>query len=116
MIDEMNVVRVTGMTKRYSQMTNEELNQEIIVMKKEARKIGAKQMYNEYEVLCRKVTMAQSYLLNPDDFPLNKTYEIIDTPNTRFFLTYMNGIFGWGHIEGKDEEIGIPIALLKRIR
>jgi Protein of unknown function (DUF1811) len=104
------------MAKRFSQMTRQELQQEIIGMKKEARKIGAKQMYNEYEVLCRKITMAQSYLLDPNDFPVNETYELIDVPNTRFLLTYMNGIFGWGYIEGKDEEIGIPIALLKKIR
>ncbi|GGE78395.1 YfhH family protein [Priestia taiwanensis] len=104
------------MTKRFSQMTREELQQEIMKMKQEARKIGAKQMYNEYEVLCRKITMAQSYLLDPNNFPINETYELIDVPNARFVLQYMNGIFGWGHLEGKEEEIGIPIALLKRIR
>ncbi|MDX5476721.1 MAG: YfhH family protein [Bacillaceae bacterium] len=105
------------MEKRYSEMTTYELNQEIGMLKEKARKAEQLGIVNEYAVLERKITMAQSYLMNAEDYSKGEVYEIEGDPGVHFIITYMNGIFAWGHrihngVESKEEE-GLPIAMLR---
>ena len=105
------------MEKRYSELTPYELNQEIGMLKEKARKAEQLGIVNEFAVLERKITMAQSYLMNPDDYSKEEVYEIEGDPGVHFIITYMNGIFAWGHrvhngVECKEEE-GLPIAMLR---
>lgn len=62
--------------KRYSTMSTYELQQEIASLNEKARKAEQMGMVNEFAVLERKVIMAKSYLLNPDDFLPGEIYEI----------------------------------------
>ncbi|WP_331254666.1 YfhH family protein [Sutcliffiella horikoshii] len=102
--------------KRYSQMTSYELHQEIATLKEKARKAEQLGIVNEFAVLERKITMAKAYMLNPDDYKPGAVYEIEGDPGVHFKITYMNGVFAWGHRVNGDmvnkEEEGLPISML----
>ncbi|WP_339149339.1 MULTISPECIES: YfhH family protein [unclassified Sutcliffiella] len=102
--------------KRYSQMTSYELHQEIATLKEKARKAEQLGIVNEFAVLERKITMAKAYMLNPDDYKPGAVYEIESDPGVHFKITYMNGVFAWGHRMSGDtvnkEEEGLPISML----
>ncbi|WP_269433476.1 YfhH family protein [Bacillus sp. CHD6a] len=102
--------------KRYSQMTPHELHQEIAMLKEKARKAEQLGIVNEFAVLERKITMAKAYMLDPNDFTPGDVYEIEGDPGVHFKITYMNGVFAWGHrmhgyTTSKEEE-GLPISML----
>lgn len=104
--------------KRYSQMTSHELHQEIATLKEKARKAEQLGIVNEFAVLERKITMAKAYMLNPDDYKQGDVYEIEGDPGVHFKITYMNGVFAWGHRVHGDtvskEEEGLPISMLMK--
>ncbi len=100
--------------KRYSQMTEHELRQEIAKLQEKARKAEQMGMVNEFAVLERKAVMAKAYLLNPDSFKPGEIYEIEGAPGSFFKIDYLNGVFAWGYRlngDGKDE--ALPISMLK---
>lgn len=99
--------------KRYSQMTEFELRQEIASLKEKARKAEQLGIVNELAVLERKAAMAKAYLLNPKDFNSGEIYEIDGDPGSHFKINYMNGVFAWGYRVGQeDNEEALPISLL----
>ncbi|OMP68147.1 YfhH family protein [Domibacillus epiphyticus] len=101
--------------KRYSDMTEIELKQEIARLREKARKAEQLGIVNEFAVYDRRVTMAQAYLLNPEDFKPGKLYELTTDPGQYFKVEYMNGVFAWGYrINGDGQEEGIPISLLNK--
>lgn len=94
-------------------MSEHELRQEIIAFSDKARKAEQMGMINELEVYERKIVVAKSYLLNPDDFKPGETYELNDGEGSLFYISYMNGVFAWGYRNGNDkEEEAFPIAML----
>jgi Protein of unknown function (DUF1811) len=100
-------------TKRYSEMTEYELKSEIAGLKEKARKAEQLGIVNEFAVLERKITMAKSYLLNPNEFKSEDVYEIDGAPGEFFKINYMNGIFAWGYrLSSPDAEEALPIAML----
>lgn len=99
--------------RRYSQLSEYELNQEIAELKEKARKAEQLGMVNELAVLERKVAMAKAYLLNPKDFHPGETYGIEEDPGSMFKITYLKGVFAWGHRDGSNIEEALPISLLK---
>ncbi|MCS0669669.1 YfhH family protein [Cytobacillus firmus] len=102
--------------KRYSTMTTYELQQEIASLNEKARKAEQMGMVNEFAVLERKVIMAKSYLLNPDDFYPGEIYEIDGDPGVYFKIEYMNGVFAWGfRLNGSKGEEALPISMLKKL-
>lgn len=102
--------------KRYSTMTTYELQQEIASLNEKARKAEQMGMVNEFAVLERKVIMAKSYLLNPDDFSPGEIYEIDGDPGVYFKIDYMNGVFAWGsRLNGSKGEEALPISMLKKL-
>ncbi|MDL4841867.1 YfhH family protein [Aquibacillus rhizosphaerae] len=105
------------MEKRYSEYTVEELRDEVATLKEKAQK--AEQMGNvsEYAIYERKIQMALAYMLNPADFKPRETYELAGDPGQSFVITYINGVFAWGHrinLLGQkyDQEEAIPISVL----
>lgn len=103
--------------KRYSQLTEYELKQEIAVLSEKAKKSEQLGMVNEYAVLERKIAMAKAYLLNPKDYKPGEIYEIEGDPGSYFKIDYMNGVFAWGYRLGGDgEEEALPISLLLKLR
>ncbi|MGE6258228.1 YfhH family protein [Heyndrickxia sporothermodurans] len=102
--------------KRYSQMTEYELKQEIALLTEKARKAEQLGIVNEYAVLERKAIMAKAYLLNPKDYKPGELYEIEGDPGVYFKIDYMNGVFAWGYrLGGENEEEALPISLLRSV-
>ncbi|MGO4889822.1 YfhH family protein [Anaerobacillus sp. MEB173] len=100
------------MEKRYSELTEYELNQEIAALKEKARKAEQMGMVSEYAVYERKITMAKAYLMDPDNYKENEVYEIEGEEGSVFKISYMNGRFAWGHRNNESEESALPISLL----
>ncbi|MFD2680153.1 YfhH family protein [Bacillus seohaeanensis] len=99
--------------KRYSELSEYELKQEIAELKEKARKAEQLGIVNEFAVLERKTIMARAYLMNPDDFKAGEIYGIESDPGVYFKIDYMNGIFAWGYRLGGDgKEEALPISLL----
>lgn len=102
--------------KRYSQMTEHELREEIARLQEKARKAEQLGMVNEFSVLERKVVMARAYLADPNMFSPGEIYEIEGDPGSYFKIDYINGVFAWGYRmngDGKDE--ALPISMLKML-
>lgn len=100
--------------KRYSQMTEYELQQEIAQLQEKARKAEQLGIVNEFAVLERKAVMAKAYLLKPDDFKPGEIYAIDGDPGEFFKIDYMNGVFAWGYrLSGSGKQEALPISLLK---
>jgi hypothetical protein len=103
--------------KRYSQLTEHELRQEIAKLREQARKAEQLGMVNEFAVLERKVLMAQAYLLNPDSFLPGEIYELEGDPGQYFKIEYLNGVFAWGYrLKGDGKEEAVPISILKGLK
>lgn len=103
--------------KRYSQMTEYELKQEIATITEKARKAEQLGIVNEFAVLERKAIMAKAYLLNPKDFKPGELYEIEGDPGVYFKIDYINGVFAWGYrLGGEKEEEALPISVLKKLK
>ncbi|MEH7417406.1 YfhH family protein [Neobacillus drentensis] len=102
--------------KRYSEMTEFELRQEIAELKEKARKAEQMGMVNEFAVLERKVQMARAYMMDPDSFKPGEIYQIEGDPGQYFKIDYMNGVFAWGfRLKGDGKEEALPISVLTRL-
>lgn len=102
------------MEKRYSEMTEYELKQEIAAISEKARKAEQMGMVSEYAVYERKIAMAKSYLLDPNEYKANEMYEIEGESGSTFKITYIHGRFAWGYRNGDQEESALPISLLAK--
>ncbi|MBO8157806.1 MAG: YfhH family protein [Bacillaceae bacterium] len=107
--------------RRFSEMTLDELRNEIAQLTEKAQKAQQMGMVNEYAVYERKIQMAKAYMMDPDQFSAGEIYEIDGDPGTYFKIDYMNGVFAWGYRvngqgqpvqEGEDQEEALPISLL----
>ncbi|MED4454533.1 YfhH family protein [Metabacillus fastidiosus] len=104
------------MEKRYSEMTEYELNIEIATLREKARKAEQLGIINEYAVLERKIAMAKCYLLNLNDFLPGEIYYIEGAEEEKFKIEYMNGIFAWGYrLSSPDKEEALPVSMLLKI-
>lgn len=102
--------------KRYSRLTEYELQQEISRLNEKARKAEQMGMVNEFAVLERKAIMAKAYLLNPEDFKPKEIYEIDGAPGSYFQIDYLNGVFAWGYRLGESKDLeALPISMLKEL-
>ncbi|PLT33007.1 YfhH family protein [Bacillus sp. V5-8f] len=103
--------------KRYSQMTQHELTQEIAALKEKARKAEQLGMINEFAVLERKAVMAQAYLVKPENFKPGEVYQISGDPGAYFKVEYLNGVFAWGfRLNGNGQEEALPISMLAEVK
>lgn len=103
--------------KRYSELSQYELHQEIAALHEKARKAEQMGMVNEFAVLERKAVMAKAYLLSPEDFTPGEIYQIAGDPGAYFKINYLHGVFAWGHRlrNGKNEE-ALPISMLIKLQ
>ncbi|MEC1183451.1 MULTISPECIES: YfhH family protein [Bacillus] len=100
------------MEKRYSEMTEYELKQEIAALSEKARKAEQLGIVNEFAVLERKIDMAKAYLLDPAAIQTKTTYHIKDT-DEQFYVEYLNGVFAWGYrVSVPNKEDALPISML----
>lgn len=105
------------MNYRYSDYSVEQLYKEIGDLKEKALKAEQVGNISEVQINERKMQVAISYTMNPDDFKDGETYQLKMEPGFRFKIDYMNGVFAWGHRINLLDEIyekqeALPIALL----
>ncbi|MCZ8518912.1 MULTISPECIES: DUF1811 family protein [Paenibacillus] len=98
------------MKKLYSQMTPEELQDELTGLREA---MDRAEFPSQKSVLQSKYAAALSYTLDPADFPPGiYKVEHVQLP---FHVVYLNGIMAWGTLDGK-EEASYPISLLTPLR
>lgn len=105
------------MERRYSTYTVEELRAEVAQLKEKLQKAEQWGNVSEYEILQRKMQMAAAYLVNPADFKKGERYELAGDPGQTFEITYLNGVFAWGHrinLLGQkfEKEEAVPLSIL----
>lgn len=105
------------MDKKYSQMNPTELREIIGILREKARKAEQLGIINEFAVYERKAILAQSYLLNPEDFIVGEIYRINGDPGMFFKIDYLKGVYAWGYRLGGTQQIeAIPISMLVDIK
>lgn len=101
------------MEKAYSQMTEQELREEIARLKEKARKAEQLGIVNEFAVYERKAIMAAAYLVDPDTIIPGEMYRIDGAPGDYFKVEYLKGRFAWGYrLGGERFEEALPISIL----
>lgn len=101
--------------KKFSEMTEWELKEEIAKAREEARKAEQLGMTNRFAIMERKAAIAESYLLNPEDFQPGEIYAIKGMPNTYFRIDYVNGVMAWGYrLNNPGKQEALPISLLEK--
>ncbi|WP_185819752.1 YfhH family protein [Salibacterium salarium] len=103
------------MKKKYSEMTEHELWEEVAYLNEKSKKAEQLGMVNEFAVYEQKRVMAEAYMLNPDDFMAGQRYSIKQEAGT-FFVKYYNGVFAWGFREQSEKLEALPISLLDSIK
>jgi hypothetical protein len=98
--------------KRYSQMTPNELQQELTQLDKKLTEAKAKNRESEQQILEQKTNIALAYLLDPTSIQLHTWYAVKDRTQL-FRVDYIKGVFAWGTMEGSSEQVAFPISLLK---
>lgn len=101
----------------YSDYTVEQLREEVGKLKEQLIKAEQLGEVNKAEVYERKLQIASSYLLNPEDFKPNDVHRLNGDPGFTFKINYIDGVMAWGHRinllgEMKEKEEAIPIAML----
>lgn len=109
------------MEKRYSDFTVEELRSEIASLKEKLQKAEQWGNVSEFEILQRKMQMAAAYLENPAEYKKGRRYELAGDPGQTFEITYINGVFAWGHRinllgEKFEREEAVPLSVLSEIQ
>lgn len=103
--------------KKYSEMSEVELRQEIANLLEKARKASQLGYVNEYAVFERKAVMAQAYLVNPADYHKGEMYRIEGDPGVFFQIDYLKGRFAWGYRLGGEKFIeALPLSMLKPLK
>ncbi|MFC0190315.1 YfhH family protein [Fictibacillus aquaticus] len=100
------------MEKRFSEMTEHELQMEIAALRAKAQKAEQMGMVSEFAVYDRKISLAKSYLVDLEQFESGNTYELEGDPGSTFKLVYMNGVFAWGYKNGQQELEAYPASML----
>lgn len=103
--------------KNYSEMTEHELRTEIANLREKARKAEQLGMVNEFAVHQRKMTMVESYLIDPATITPGEIYRIEGDDGMFFQVDYLKGRFAWGHrLGGKLALEALPISMLKSVK
>lgn len=105
------------MNYRYSDYSIEQLHNEIGILKEKAQKAEQLGNISEVQINERKIQVALAYTMNPEDFQANEIYQLKMEPGFTFKISYINGVFAWGHrinlLEEMYEQIeALPISLL----
>lgn len=102
---------------RYSDLTVEQLREELGKLKELSQKAEQLGEVNKVAIYERKLQMVSSYMLNPDDFNSKDVYELKGDPGYTFIIEYIDGVMAWGYrINLLGEQLekieALPIALL----
>lgn len=97
------------MKKLYSQMTRQELEEEMGQIRLQMNQV---EFPSQRAVLEQKYYIAKAYTLNPEDFsPGLYKVENVQLP---FEVRYVNGIMAWGSL-GEEPDASYLISMLTRL-
>lgn len=100
--------------KKLSEMSEQELRQEIQTYTEKMRKAEMNGIMNEYDVYQSKVIIAESYLVDRNKVEIGKIYKLNDGSEQFFKVERLKGVFAWGfRIKSSEPEEGLPLGLLK---
>lgn len=103
------------MNKRYSQMSEFELKEEIKELREKVQQALSMGNVSEMAVFERKATMARAYLLDPSEYKPGEVYYIKgDDEGGPLTIDFLDGVFAWGTREGSPEQVAFPISLLEK--
>lgn len=102
---------------RYSDLTVEQLRAELGKLKEESQKAEQLGDVSKVEIYERKIQMASSYMLNPDEFKPDDIHQLNGDPGYTYKIDYIDGVMAWGHRinllnEVFEEQEALPISLL----
>ncbi|WP_332646239.1 YfhH family protein [Lysinibacillus sp. 54212] len=101
------------MDKNYGAMTEQELRDEIAMLKEKARKAEQLGIVNEYAVYERRALMAAAYLVDLDTIIPGEMYRIDGAPGEFFKVDRLKGRFAWGYRLGSERfEEALPVSIL----
>lgn len=100
------------MNKHYSQMTEVELHDEVLMLAQHIR--VAKEANNEFElpILEQKMLLVKSYLVDPSTIHPGDLYAIDEEPGSTFRIHHLKGVFAWGNRNDESEMTGLILAKL----
>src|SRR5699024_9353020 len=98
--------------KRFSEMSKQELEQQLLHFKEAAMKQHQAGFYSEAAVYEQKFYFAKSYLLDPSQFEIHKQYQVIGEEES-FLIHSIRGRMAWGNFAHSDEIVALPIAKLE---
>lgn len=103
------------MNRRYSQMDEFELKEEIKQLKEKVQQALSMGNTSEMAVYERKKTMAESYLVDPTQFLVGESYFIKgDEEGAPLKVAFFDGVFAWGTRGDLTEQVAYPLALLEK--
>lgn len=97
---------------RYSQMTRDQLIHEIQRLEQEQADADREGWESQVEMLKQKRNLARSYLVDPTTIIPHQLYQV-EEQDGLFHVDYLNGVMAWGHWEGSEEEMALPLAVLQ---
>jgi hypothetical protein len=96
----------------YSNMTREQLQEELDRLQKLGQRAFDEENWSEYETLMTKWYLAKSYNLSESlDIKIGRTYRLAEEYD-RLTVTKLEGVMAWGIRESTAEEVSVPMALL----
>ena len=103
--------------KNYASMTEQELRDEVGMLKEKARKAEQLGIVNEYAVYERKALMAEAYLVDLSTIIPGEMYRLLGSPGEFFQVDRLKGRFAWGHRLGSDRfEEALPVSILRPMK
>lgn len=97
----------------YSEMTLEELRNEMKALQHSGQKAFDEKNWSEYEIHMTKWYLAKSYEILPTaPIQIGRTYRLAEEYD-RFTVTGIEGIMAWGIRESSAETEAVPIARLE---
>jgi hypothetical protein len=101
------------MENNYASMTEQQLREEIAMLKEKARKSEALGIVNEYAVYERRALMAAAYLVDLSTIIPGEMYRLDGSPGEFFVVDRLKGRFAWGYrLGGNKFEEALPVSIL----
>lgn len=95
----------------FSQMSREELQQEIKRLKQEEEQAKQTHWESQYTMIRQKRILAESYLIDPSTIKIGDPYQIKGETGT-FIVSQIKGIMAWGSWTDSTQPIAFPLVLL----
>ena len=99
--------------QNYASMTEQQLREEIAMLKEKSRKAEALGIVNEYAVYERRALMAAAYLVDLNTIIPGEIYRLDGAPGEFFVVDRLKGRFAWGYrLGGNRFEEALPVSIL----